>query len=82
MFSILYNLLEILVVLIPILLSVVFVTVIEPIVMAPMQRWADANEVGYSGLSEPFLFIIKAVIFMFSVFTILIILSFCTNPPG
>ncbi|KAI3663085.1 hypothetical protein L6452_46452 [Arctium lappa] len=46
------------------LLFVAVVFVIEPIVMAPMQRWADANEVGYSGLSEPFLFIIKAVIFL------------------
>lgn len=80
MLSILYNLLEILVVLVPILLSVAFVAVIEPIVMGPMQRWIDANVVGYSGPSQPFVFIIKTVIFMFSVFTILIILSFYTKP--
>ena len=62
MLSILYNLLEILVVLVPILLSVAFMTVIERKVMGSMQRRIGPNVVGYYALLQPFADALKLVI--------------------
>lgn len=53
MLSFLYNLLEILIVLVPILLSVAFMTVIERKVMGSMQRRVGPNVVGYYGILQP-----------------------------
>ena len=47
MFIYLYSLIEVLVVLVPILLSVAFITVIERKVMAAMQRRVGPNMVGF-----------------------------------
>lgn len=55
MLSTLYNLLEILIVLVPILLAVAFITIIERKVMASMQRRIGPNVVGYYGVLQPFL---------------------------
>ena len=49
----LYSLLEILVVIVPILLSVAFMTVIERKVMAAIQRRVGPNQVGYYGILQP-----------------------------
>lgn len=61
MLTILYQgtaqLLEILVVLVPILLSVAFMTVIERKVMGSMQRRIGPNVVGYYALLQPFILI-------------------------
>ena len=66
MLSILYQgaaqLLEILVVLVPILLSVAFMTVIERKVMGSMQRRIGPNVVGYYALLQPFADALKLVI--------------------
>lgn len=50
----LYNLLEILIVLVPILLAVAFMTIIERKVIGSMQRRIGPNVVGYYGLLQPF----------------------------
>lgn len=50
-----YNLLEVLIVLVPILLSVAFMTIIERKVLAAMQRRVGPNKVGYYGVLQPFL---------------------------
>lgn len=55
MLSTLYNLLEILIVLVPILLAVAFMTILERKVMASMQRRIGPNIVGYYGVLQPFL---------------------------
>lgn len=55
MLTILYNLLEILIVIVPILLSVAFITIIERKVMGSMQRRIGPNVVGYYGVLQPFL---------------------------
>lgn len=47
MLSALYSLLEIVIVLVPILLSVAFMTIIERKVLASMQRRVGPNTVGY-----------------------------------
>jgi len=49
----LYNLLEVLIVLVPILLSVAFMTIIERKVLAAMQRRVGPNKVGYYGVLQP-----------------------------
>ena len=53
MLSILYSLLEVLIVLVPILLSVAFMTIIERKVLASMQRRVGPNIVGYYGVMQP-----------------------------
>jgi NADH-ubiquinone oxidoreductase chain 1 len=50
----LYGLLEVLVVLLPILLAVAFMTIIERKVLAAMQRRVGPNAVGYYGALQPF----------------------------
>lgn len=54
MLSALYSLLEILIVLVPVLLSVAFMTIIERKVLASMQRRVGPNTVGYFGVLQPF----------------------------
>jgi len=54
MISVLYSLLEVLIVLVPVLLSVAFMTIIERKVLASMQRRVGPNVVGYYGVMQPF----------------------------
>lgn len=53
MISTLYNLLEILIVIVPTLLSVAFMTIIERKIMGSMQRRIGPNIVGYYGVLQP-----------------------------
>ncbi len=54
MFTILYSLIEVLIVLLPILLSVAFITIVERKVLAAIQRRVGPNTVGYYGILQPF----------------------------
>lgn len=54
MLAILFNLLEVLIVLVPILLAVAFMTIIERKVMGSMQRRIGPNKVGIYGVLQPF----------------------------
>ncbi len=54
MVNTLLDLLQVLVVLVPILLSVAFITVIERKVMGSIQRRVGPNKVGYYGVLQPF----------------------------
>ena len=65
----LYNLLEILVVLVPILLSVAFMTVIERKVMGSMQRRTGPNVVGYYAQLQPFPLMVVIAILGFTMLT-------------
>lgn len=60
--STLYNLLEVLIVLVPILLAVAFMTIIERKVLAAMQRRVGPNKVGYYGVLQPFADALKLVV--------------------
>lgn len=62
MLSVLYSLLEVLIVLVPILLSVAFMTIIERKVLASMQRRVGPNKVGYYGVLQPFSDALKLVV--------------------
>lgn len=53
--NILINILEILVILVPILMAVAFVTIAERKIMAAMQRRCGPNAVGVWGLLQPFI---------------------------
>jgi NADH-ubiquinone oxidoreductase chain 1 len=57
-----YNLLEVLIVLVPILLAVAFMTIIERKVLAAMQRRVGPNKVGYYGILQPFADALKLVV--------------------
>lgn len=52
--NIFINILEILVILVPILMAVAFVTIAERKIMAAMQRRCGPNAVGVWGLLQPF----------------------------
>ena len=54
MLTILYSLLEVLIVLVPVLLAVAFMTIIERKVLAAMQRRVGPNTVGVYGVLQPF----------------------------
>lgn len=62
MFIYIYSLVEVLVVLVPILLSVAFITVIERKVIAAMQRRVGPNIVGFYGILQPFADALKLVV--------------------
>lgn len=53
-FNLLINLIDVLAVLLPILLSVAFMTIIERKQLAAMQRRVGPNTVGYYGILQPF----------------------------
>lgn len=52
--SLLLNLIDVLSVILPILLSVAFMTIIERKQLASMQRRVGPNTVGYFGVLQPF----------------------------
>lgn len=58
----LLNLLEVLIVIVPTLLSVAFMTIIERKVLAAMQRRVGPNKVGYYGVLQPFADALKLVV--------------------
>ncbi len=60
--NILYNLLEVIIVIVPILLAVAFMTVIERKQLAAMQRRVGPNTVGYYGILQPFSDALKLIL--------------------
>lgn len=53
MFKIFYLLLEVLVIIVPVLLAVAFMTIIERKALASFQRRVGPNTVGYYGVLQP-----------------------------
>lgn len=53
MITVIYSLIEVLIVVVPILLSVAFITIIERKVLASMQRRVGPNTVGIYGVLQP-----------------------------
>jgi NADH:ubiquinone oxidoreductase subunit H len=60
--AILYSLLEVVIVMVPILLSVAFMTIIERKVLASMQRRVGPNVVGVYGILQPFADALKLIV--------------------
>jgi NADH-ubiquinone oxidoreductase chain 1 len=61
-FNLLLNLIDVLVVLLPILLSVAFMTIIERKQLAAHQRRVGPNTVGYYGVLQPFSDALKLIL--------------------
>lgn len=61
-FSFISPLLEVLAILLPILLSVAFMTIIERKVLAATQRRIGPNVVGYYGVLQPFADALKLIV--------------------
>lgn len=57
-----FNLLEVLIVIVPILLAVAFMTIIERKQLAAMQRRVGPNTVGYYGILQPFSDALKLIL--------------------
>lgn len=53
MVPLLFSIVEVLIVLVPVLFSVAFMTIIERKVLASMQRRVGPNVVGYYGIMQP-----------------------------
>jgi NADH-ubiquinone oxidoreductase chain 1 len=62
MFNFLNQFSEVLILLIPVLLSVAFMTIIERKVLAALQRRVGPNTVGYYGVMQPFSDALKLVL--------------------
>jgi len=62
MMNILFNLLEVLIVIVPVLLAVAFMTIIERKQLAAMQRRVGPNTVGYYGVLQPFSDALKLIL--------------------
>jgi len=62
MLNTLYYLLEVLVVIVPVLLAVAFMTIIERKQLAAMQRRVGPNTVGYYGVLQPFADALKLIL--------------------
>lgn len=62
MLTTIFNLLSVLIVLVPILLAVAFMTIIERKVMGSMQRRVGPNKVGIYGILQPFADALKLVV--------------------
>ena len=62
LFNILINLIDVLVVILPILLAVAFMTIIERKALASFQRRVGPNTVGYYGVLQPFSDALKLIL--------------------
>lgn len=62
MVSVIYSLVEVIVVVVPIILSVAFITIIERKVIASMQRRVGPNVVGVYGVLQPFSDALKLIV--------------------
>jgi NADH-ubiquinone oxidoreductase chain 1 len=60
--NILYSLLEVIIVIVPMLLAVAFMTIIERKQLAAMQRRVGPNTVGYYGILQPFSDALKLIL--------------------
>ena len=60
--NLILNLVDVLVVLLPVLLSVAFMTIIERKQLAAMQRRVGPNTVGYYGILQPFSDALKLIL--------------------
>ena len=60
--DLLINLIDVLVLILPILLSVAFMTIIERKQLAAMQRRVSPNTVGYYGILQPFSDALKLIL--------------------
>ena len=57
-----FNLLEVLIIIVPVLLAVAFMTIIERKQLAAMQRRVGPNTVGYYGVLQPFSDALKLIL--------------------
>jgi len=61
-FNVLFNTIDVLVVILPVLLAVAFMTIIERKQLAAMQRRVGPNTVGYYGILQPFADALKLIL--------------------